>query len=715
MKRTGRDSGYIMPAVSVMLFMVSLASVVTVRGAANRWLADQEGRRASDEAAVAEYAWPEITYSLRSMRDPTSLEELYGDWQAFGGGSCESGSLPDPPETLDCWKVTDVELRELPSRRNDLPFQLATIRVLTRVDCSTADPPDETTGGCSLAGESERTYRRRSLLYFQAHFSDQAATPRAPNSTGQPLAFTTGDELDHMHFAGNQLVVCGQPVFHGVVELAQGTTVNPVYQVCGGSSPALNSTRVPPLQPGRTIVGSATGCAAGSPWLDDAQLVGQPPPGTGVDLGAVSDGDVYYSTSPITVYGLNTNGASVTVASPAGIVVDLSAQPIMGTGQSANAQAAGLHDLGDISALPGGTFTNYDENLGHTDGAVRWFRFTLETPQEVELWLRQMQSGSDALLVLEDPNGVEIASSRGDRPTIDEELLEGTYYVRLEIPAPNNRFRLRHRVDPLPSGPEQRLRDAGFDETHASRHPVVALISGCDVEVIGPDLVSFIPLYTPCHDQPPDDPLNPGTPLWPACPSPFPSEPASYSPYLPNGIACPASQPVIQPGEIQLPPIECVMPHRGNFPSNDHSQIGLAAWMSLQTQQLMSVPAPGIEREMRRVAIFAPHGGMFSADYEAPPGNCAMPLLPKTADIPLSGEAEWLTLASDFEPCSYPVLSIFGSVISQHRMLVGRQLPLGTSYVHWGGYRKDFEYPEEFWRANPPWWPNTTEDFWYPL
>lgn len=58
-----------------------------------------------------------------------------------------------------------------------------------------------------------------------------------------------------------------------------------------------------------------------------------------------------------------------------------------------------------------------------------------------------------------------------------------------------------------------------------------------------------------------------------------------------------------------------------------------------------------------------------------------------------------------------PTLTIEGSVASRHLGLYG--IPDDTGDVT-AGWAKQFTYPADFWRARPPWWPNSVTSEWTP-
>ena len=95
---------------------------------------------------------------------------------------------------------------------------------------------------------------------------------------------------------------------------------------------------------------------------------------------------------------------------------------------------AGATDLGDITALQGPRFPQ-----GTVDGAddgVDYYRFTLTEAKRVGLGLRQQDADAD--LFLEDANGTVLYRSTNAGTTnekIEETLLAGTYYVRVEAQA----------------------------------------------------------------------------------------------------------------------------------------------------------------------------------------------------------------------------------------------------------------------------------------
>ena len=59
-----------------------------------------------------------------------------------------------------------------------------------------------------------------------------------------------------------------------------------------------------------------------------------------------------------------------------------------------------------------------------------------------------------------------------------------------------------------------------------------------------------------------------------------------------------------------------------------------------------------------------------------------------------------------------PKIIIKGSIAAQRLGLYGQIQPNGTPL---SGWCKDFEYPENFWQARPPWWPEFDPKEWRPL
>ena len=731
------DGGYLLPTAAVSLLLVMLAMTAVVTSSATRWLNDRADRRAADEAAVNDYAWPEIANILRSLNDPAGLLDRFDGWQAVGGGKCdEAGLLPDPPGTIDCWKIADVERLEQPESspalvggRNSIALsgELVRVAILTRVDCSTADPPG---GGCALSGESQRTYARPGQLYFQAQFSEQTATPGAGHDG--KLVFADGDNLARFHFAGAATDVCGQPTFGIVVMVDSDPTDQNVpedfNQLCGGGDPTADVRWV--QRPLGIVVDDSGDCRATPPdpiyWMDDlawlhdldgmdalvphiyteSQLADkkrlirearhkQAGDGAGrwlvdatgtVDLASASDGDVYFSPNEITVKGLADHGVSVSIASPADITVDLSTSSAMGT-PIFPPPGAPIEDMGDATGAS--RIAAPPASIGEA-GAVAYYRFEITEPKRMILGLRRQTDSSNTDLILLDTNGVEIASSRNDSarteyidipPDTDSRvnLLAGTYYLRVEHHAnsPNSYAVSVGAREPNQATVES-LRADGFAERHSTRQSVVALVSGCDVVVRGPDPVSHIAPYTPCPEPPVAQPAG-------------------------------CSAPITQPAATDVMPL----PGGAVPPQNDLSG-GTSEHTALTTA--LAADRTGITLAMHNVAVFAPRGGLYAEDYNLSPGNCATPPPPMQSPS-VAGEAEAFTQVEreGFVPCSLPTLAISGSVISKHRMLVGLQLPTTSGNAHYGGFVKDFTYPEDFWRAVPPWWPESAGDYWRPL
>ena len=106
----------------------------------------------------------------------------------------------------------------------------------------------------------------------------------------------------------------------------------------------------------------------------------------------------------------------------------------------------GAKDLGDITGLDGPRFPN--ASLDGDGDRVDYFRFTLTEAKEVGLGLRQQDADAD--LFLEDAEGNVLHSSTVDgtaNEAINETLLAGTYYVRVEAQeAGDNDFKLRYGV-----------------------------------------------------------------------------------------------------------------------------------------------------------------------------------------------------------------------------------------------------------------------------
>ena len=106
----------------------------------------------------------------------------------------------------------------------------------------------------------------------------------------------------------------------------------------------------------------------------------------------------------------------------------------------------GATDLGDITDLSGPRFPN--ASLDGNGDRIDYFRFTLTEAKEVGLGLRQQDADAD--LFLEDAEGNVLYSSTVDgtaNEAINETLLAGTYYVRVESQeAGDNDFKLRYGV-----------------------------------------------------------------------------------------------------------------------------------------------------------------------------------------------------------------------------------------------------------------------------
>ena len=117
----------------------------------------------------------------------------------------------------------------------------------------------------------------------------------------------------------------------------------------------------------------------------------------------------------------------VTDNSPA----DTDSQTDTPTPTDADATRTGAVDLGNITALQGPRFPRGTLD-GDADG-VDYYRFTLTEAKRVGLGLRQQDADAD--LFLEDANGTVLYSSTASgtgNEVIDQTLLAGTYYVRVE-------------------------------------------------------------------------------------------------------------------------------------------------------------------------------------------------------------------------------------------------------------------------------------------
>lgn len=80
------------------------------------------------------------------------------------------------------------------------------------------------------------------------------------------------------------------------------------------------------------------------------------------------------------------------------------------------------------------------------------------------------------------------------------------------------------------------------------------------------------------------------------------------------------------------------------------------------------------------VAVLAPNSGVYATGWH----------------LPCNG------------PC--PTLTINGSIAAKHLGLYGTPDPGGAGATH--GWKKHFTYPEDFWQARPPWWPNLPPGEW---
>ena len=99
-----------------------------------------------------------------------------------------------------------------------------------------------------------------------------------------------------------------------------------------------------------------------------------------------------------------------------------------------DATRAGATDLGDITALQGPRFPH--ETVDGGGDQVDYYRFTLTEAKRVGLGLRQQDANAD--LFLEDADGTVLYSSTNTgtgNESIEETLLAGTYYLRVESQA----------------------------------------------------------------------------------------------------------------------------------------------------------------------------------------------------------------------------------------------------------------------------------------
>ena len=129
-----------------------------------------------------------------------------------------------------------------------------------------------------------------------------------------------------------------------------------------------------------------------------------------------------------------TDTAVADTTSPPDPTPDTVSPPDTTSPPDADATRAGATDLGDITALGGPRFSR-----GTVDGdadRVDYYQFTLTAAKRVGLGLRQQDADAD--LFLEDADGAVLYSSTTSgmgKEKIEETLLAGTYYVRVEAQA----------------------------------------------------------------------------------------------------------------------------------------------------------------------------------------------------------------------------------------------------------------------------------------
>ena len=141
-------------------------------------------------------------------------------------------------------------------------------------------------------------------------------------------------------------------------------------------------------------------------------------------------------------------------------------------------ERANVQDLGDITEQDGPQVIH--DGLEGAADAADYYRFTLSEPRLVRLGLPWQEGDAVLILELEDSTRLRVGAPDGDaHASVEETMLEGTHYVRVEAQQPGeNEYVFSYEVSAADPAEAARLREEGYTpdpEPGEDTEPLVGL------------------------------------------------------------------------------------------------------------------------------------------------------------------------------------------------------------------------------------------------
>ena len=141
-------------------------------------------------------------------------------------------------------------------------------------------------------------------------------------------------------------------------------------------------------------------------------------------------------------------------------------------------ERANVQDLGDITEQDGPQVIH--DGLEGAADAADYYRFTLSEPRMVRLGLHWQEGDAVLVLELEDSTRLRVGAPDGDTDaSVEETLLEGTHYARVEAQQPGeNEYVFSYEVSAADPAEAARLREEGYTpdpEPGEDTEPLVGL------------------------------------------------------------------------------------------------------------------------------------------------------------------------------------------------------------------------------------------------
>lgn len=408
------DQGNSLLLVLAAVFAFGVMSSALLTALHEYWFRGMLDAAAGDEKHLKETVIPVLDNELAHLRDLGShaTAEEYLEDKYSGRWFSASFSSPCPAvgdDNAACWTLRDAVTDPRTGRRPGISSAVLQVALSWRGGCSEEDDP-AVWGECVTASETTRRYTRRSLLQYHLVYATDLAPPKANAEAGVRVPFTEEDVLGPIHTNQEKVLICGEPAFQTapggevpvVVEVTRGeaaVSVEDIYEVLsGGNCPTRTVRQVRdktgvatdrpllvqhgqqaecPTDNGSSGQSTDDALKPGFAWMSDGIRIAR---GTGrvllngskVDLSALSDGDVVWSSGSLEVVGAAPAGSSVTVMAGIDIIVmgDISASGTVSGRSAVVALLAGCDVLIDPPTLDVGYLCGPADSLTMTNVAV---------------------------------------------------------------------------------------------------------------------------------------------------------------------------------------------------------------------------------------------------------------------------------------------------------------------------------------------------------